>query len=244
MLHREVVDAQLSGRHAGAVSVVHRRPDRGDDRVDRDVVAGPLLRDGPRPPHHRRLGGRVVRRAALAADARPRAEVDDAAAALAHVPEGGLVGVERPLHVDREDQVPLRVGDVLGRRAALDARHVGEHVEAAHGRRRAREHVVHLRATRDVTVVVGHAGARLGGDAPAALVVHVERRDARPFARVAPDGRRGDAARAAGHDDAPIPLTGSASRAPSRRPRARTAAARRSGSRARAPVRARARPGA
>jgi len=145
-----------------------------------------------------------VRRAALAADAGPRAEVDDAAAVLAQVPEGRLIGVQRPLHVDREDQVPLRVGDVLGRRAALDAGHVDEHVEAAHGRRSAREHVVHLRAARDVTVVEGDGGAGLGGHAPAALVVHVERGDVRALARVGPDGRGGDAARTAGHDDAPV----------------------------------------
>jgi hypothetical protein len=96
--------------------------------------------------------------AAVRARAQPgiRADIDDLAATLVapHRPIGGLVGVERPFDVDIEDAVPFLIGDVLGRRVALDPGDAGEHVEAAECGDAFREGVVHVLADGDITVPV------------------------------------------------------------------------------------------
>ena len=119
---------------------------------------------------------------------------------LTHGAERGLVGVERALHVDVEDQIPLVVRDVFGRRAPLDAGDVGHHVEAAELGDGALEHVEHLAAIGDVAGMNAALRAGVAGDALAIGIVDVDRDDAGALGDVGPNRGRADAAGAAGDD--------------------------------------------
>jgi hypothetical protein len=141
-----------------------------------------------------------VRRAGLAADAGAGAEVDDAAPAVPEVPECRLIGVERPFHVHVEDQVPLVVGDVLGRCAALDTSDVGHGIEPAEQADGALECVEHLAPVGDIATDERRGASHLLRHRRA--VVDIERHHARALAHIGPHRGRTDAAGAAGDDDA------------------------------------------
>jgi hypothetical protein len=95
------------------------------------------------------------------------------------VPDHGLRPEEDRLQVDVEDAVPVLLGHVPERRAALDARVVDEHVEPAERRGALRHEAADLRDLADVRPdevrapphrpdLRGDAARRLG----AAVVVH------------------------------------------------------------------------
>ena len=140
-----------------------------------------------------------------AAETGRRRVVDDPAAArFLHVPAHDLVGVDGRPQVRFEGLLELVLGDVLGRRAALDAGDVGEHVEAPEPRDAPFHDVVELRRP-DVAVLEEHVTAergRLLGDTRTAVGVDVHREHAGTLAGEGTHRRRAHAARAAGEDDA------------------------------------------
>src|SRR3954462_1985656 len=87
----------------------HRRLRAWRDRVDRDAVADQLLRHRAREAEHAGLGYGVVALADVAAQARARREVDDAAGALlvAHPARRGTRAGESAGEAHRDHRVPI-----------------------------------------------------------------------------------------------------------------------------------------
>ena len=113
----------------------------GRDRVDGHAVGGVLVRHHAHELVDRALGRRVRAVVLVPAAAGHRGEEHDPAVALlAHAGQRGLGGVERAREVDRDDVVPVGVGVLLDRLAAVDADAVDEHVDAPPSRSAASAH--------------------------------------------------------------------------------------------------------
>ncbi len=122
----------MSARRSGGMTVsVMRLAAMGGNDVADDVVFGALLGEGLGEADHGQLSSRVVGLAEVSEQAGGGGGVDDPAVLLlAEVRPGGASALVAPLDVNLEDEVPVRVLDVLEAHVTQDAGIVDQDIDA------------------------------------------------------------------------------------------------------------------
>src|SRR5204863_8658289 len=103
------------------------------------------------------FGGAVGGAAQVAAQPRDRADVDDAPAALSHLPSGRLTHQEDTAQIDREDAVEELERGIEEWLVGADARAIHEHIDAPEPREHGIDQSVDAPGLADIELVTMNA---------------------------------------------------------------------------------------
>nr|WP_292135858.1 hypothetical protein [Brevundimonas sp.] len=192
-LHKGFVVLHLGG-HSGV-------DQGGRDGVDANAVLAAVASQGAGQVGHGALGDVVAQHLAVAAQARDRGGVDDAAPALLQMGIGGAASVQHAVDVDGHDLAIVVQGHGLNRAIASDAGVVVDDIQGAEAVDGGLDHALDLVLARDIDNPGDHARrVQAGQGLGQAVFALVGGQDVGALAGEAADGGLADAGSAAGDD--------------------------------------------